>query len=229
MPSWNIHLSIANDINKKLKLDKNSFYLGNTLPDVDYNMSITRKDTHYYNLKCIKCPVEILPNIKDFLKKYKNKLNNPIIMGMYVHLLTDFYYNNQIFSNYWVQDNNGNILGAKLLSGKIVDDKKKYKHYDLELYGKYLFKTKKFTMPKYDNNIKLNIKGIGISDYNENRIKDRINYLNTIYIDKNRFTIIEKIFGIKYKMISKEKLDKMYFECLDFIEDNINKLKAIDN
>ena len=55
MPSWNIHLSVANDINKKLKLDKNSFYLGNTLPDVDYSMNITRKDTHFYNsvIKCI--------------------------------------------------------------------------------------------------------------------------------------------------------------------------------
>ena len=43
MPSWNIHISIANKLNKKLKLDKNSFYIGVTLPDVDNTMNIKKK------------------------------------------------------------------------------------------------------------------------------------------------------------------------------------------
>lgn len=226
MPSWNIHLAIANDINKNLKLDKNSFYLGNTLPDVDYNMNVTRKDTHYYNLKCDRCPVEILPNIKDFLKKYKNKLDNPIIMGMYVHILTDYYYNNEIFSNYWVQDKKGNVLGAKLLNGKITTKLKEYKHYDLELFGKCLFNNRIVKTPKFDNSIINNLKEVDELGYTEEIIRKRIDYLNNEYIEKNKYSLLEKIFGMNYKMIPKEKLDEMYFECLDFIQDNINVING---
>lgn len=227
MPSWNIHLAIAKEVNKKLKLDKNSFYLGNTLPDVDYGMKIKRNDTHFYNVKCSKCPTEILPNINSFLKIYKGKLDNPIVMGMYVHLLIDYYYNNEIFSNYWIQDENNNILGAKLLSGKIAADKKKYKHYDLELYGKYLNKINKLEFPKYDNNIMNNMKDVNIKDYNEKILISRINYLNTEYIKKNKYNFIEKLFGLKYKMISKDNLDKMYFGCINFIEKNIEKISKL--
>lgn len=225
MPSWNIHLAIANDINKKLKLDKNSFYLGNTLPDVDYGMNTIRKETHFYNFKCPNFPKEILPNINDFLKKYKNKLNNPLIMGMYVHLLTDYYFNNEIFSNYWVQDTNGNVLGAKLLNGKITTELKEYKHYDLELYGKYLFNNIVIELPKFDNNILINKKDINIKDYTEEVLKKRIDYLNNQYVNKNKYKIQEKLFGLKYKMIPKEVLDKMYLNCIKFIEQNIKDLK----
>ena len=227
MPSWNIHLSVANDINKKLKLDKNSFYLGNTLPDVDYSMNITRNDTHFYNFKCLKCPNEILPNIEDFLEKYKNKLNNPLIMGMYVHLLTDFYFNNEIFSNYWVQDKDNNVIGAKLLNGKITEELKEYKHHDLELYGKYLFNYNVIELPKFDNNIIINNKEINIKDYTEEVLKKRVNYLNNEYLKKNKYSLKEKIFGIKYKMIKKEELDKMYSNCLNFICSNIEKNERI--
>jgi len=232
MPSWNIHLSIANKINRKLKLDKNSFYLGNTLPDVDYGMKITRKDTHFYNLKCDKCPNEFLPNVNEFFKLYKSKLYNPIIMGMYIHLLTDYYYNNEIFSKYWIQDENQSVIGIKLLNGKIKnfppEDKnirKKYKHCDLELYGKYLFKNENIYLPKFDENILKNIKDLNIIDYNEKILRSRIHYLNTEYIKKNKYTLVEKIFGLRYKMISKDDLDEMYYGCLEFIENNIKNLK----
>jgi len=224
MPSWNIHLAIANDINKKLKLDKNSFYLGNTLPDVDYGMNTIRKETHFYNFKCPNCPKEILPNINDFLKKYKNKLNNPLIMGMYVHLLTDYYFNNEIFSNYWVKDTNGNVLGAKLLNGKITTELKEYKHHDLELYGKYLFNNNVIELPKFDNNILINKKDINIKDYTEEVLKKRTDYLNNQYLNKNKYKIQEKLFGLKYKMIPKDELDKLYLNCIKFIEQNITKL-----
>ncbi|MBQ7140121.1 MAG: zinc dependent phospholipase C family protein [Bacilli bacterium] len=221
MPSWNIHLAIAKEINKKLKLDKNSFYFGNLVPDVDYDMYIKRKDIHYYNVKCSSCPKEILPDLNLFLKDYKKHLSNPIIMGMYIHLLTDYYYNNEIFSKYWVQDINNNILGAKLLNGKITNDKKKYKHYDLELYGKYLFNNKKIEMPKMNKNLLNNMKDVKNNCYSKESIEKRIKYLNKDYINKNKYKLFEKLFGLKYKMISKQELDIMYKNCIEYILINI--------
>lgn len=221
MPSWNIHLAIAQEINKTLKLDKDSFYFGNLVPDVDYDMDIKRKDTHYHNIKCPSCPKENLPDINLFLKDYKKYLYNPVIMGMYVHLLTDYYYNNQIYSKYWVQDINNNIIGARLLNGKIVDNKKKFKHQDLGIYGKYLFKNKKIEMPKINNKLLKNIKKVKNNCYSNEIIKKRIEYLNNVYFNKNKYKLFEKIFGLKYKMISKKELDKIYNECIEYILDNI--------
>ena len=35
MPSWSIHLAIAKKVNSKLNLNKDLFYYGNLIPDVD--------------------------------------------------------------------------------------------------------------------------------------------------------------------------------------------------
>ena len=95
MPSWNIHLAIAKKLNEKLNVEKNSFYIGNLLADVDKEQNISRKTTHYDNLICKNCPTEQLPNIEEFLKDYKEKLNNnSLILGYYSHLLADYFYNN---------------------------------------------------------------------------------------------------------------------------------------
>ena len=70
-------------------------------------------------------------DIDSFLKDYKDKLSNPLILGYYRHLLTDNFYNNEIYSNIWVQDNKHNIIGIKLKNGKNLnidkEDKKKQK------------------------------------------------------------------------------------------------------
>ena len=55
MPSWGIHLEIANRVYKKLEnIDKNLFMFGNVMPDInngyvikDVNKIISHKKTHY--------------------------------------------------------------------------------------------------------------------------------------------------------------------------------------
>lgn len=150
MPSWSIHLAIAKEVNKILKLDKDLFYFGNLIPDVDWGTSINRYQAHFYNDKkrYQKCKSEIMIDIEAFIKCYKNDLKNDLILGYLSHLLADSFYNEFVYTNAWVQDNNDNVVGIKFNNGKIkkidINDKKrekrKYKHYDLELYGKYLFK-----------------------------------------------------------------------------------------
>ncbi len=217
MPSWNIHLAIAKEVNKKLKLDQDAFYFGNTVPDVDYGMNTTRCRTHYYRVNCPSCPKEKLPDINAFLKDYKKKLKNPLVMGMFVHILTDYYYNNEIFSKYWVQDKDHNIIGAKLLNGKITTEKGKYKHHDLELYGKYLFNCNKIEMPSNSKTIYESVNDIKNNCYSKAVIEHRLKYLNEDYLKKNKYTLKEKLFGLHYRMIRKDDLDAMFNGCIDFI------------
>ena len=228
MPSWNVHLAIANQINKELKLDKNAFYLGNLLPDVDYGMKKTRHETHYYDVICPGCPSEKLPNYKEFIKHNKNKLSSPLILGELVHIMADYYYNNKIYVKYWVQDENNNIIGIRLLKNRIIyfdssdiSDRKWYKHHDLELYGKYLFKKDMIEMPEYNNVVKGQSK---FTIYTNDELIKRCEYLNNEYKKRSKYTLKERIFGLKYKMISKEDLDLMFNECIDFVLKEIKGL-----
>ena len=77
MPSWSIHLGVAKKVNEKLKLNKDLFYLGNLVPDVDYDSKMNRKDTHfYYDRPCLNCPKIHLPNTDMFLSIYKTTIKN---------------------------------------------------------------------------------------------------------------------------------------------------------
>ena len=164
-------------------------------------------------------------DIDSFLKDYKNKLSNPLILGYYCHLLTDNFYNNEIYSNIWVQDNKHNIIGIKLKNGKILnidkDDKKrakrKYKHNDFELYGKYLFKENKVELPRNSMIIKDNIKYLKNSFINNKLVDDRIKYLNNEFVKFNKLKFNELIFPHNYKLYSKNKLDKIFANCVDMI------------
>ena len=42
MPSWSVHLAVAKEVNKKLNLNKDLFYYGNLIPDVDKGTIINR-------------------------------------------------------------------------------------------------------------------------------------------------------------------------------------------
>lgn len=232
MPSWNIHLAVAKKVNKKYNLEKNSFYLGNTLPDVNYEMIVKRKDTHFYNIKCEKCPKEILPNPVDFLKIYKDKIkNSPLLLGYYSHILTDYYYNNYIFTNCWVQNKDNDIIGIKLNNGNVIRTKsndnkllKYYKHQDLESYGKFLFKNNFVEIPQTFNYKENDLDLLKNKFFNTEDVKKRMNYLNNDFIRLSKYTLKQKIFGIKYKMLTKEELDKLFNDCINFVIENINKV-----
>ncbi len=109
MPSWITHLVTANEISKKLDVkDKNSFLFGNIMPDILNNYIV--KETHMH--KCyeethfaedalingIECK---FPSPNRFLKEYKNKMKNPIVLGCYTHLLADYYWNDISYGKYF--------------------------------------------------------------------------------------------------------------------------------
>ncbi len=232
MPSWSVHLAIAKKVNKKLGLNEDLFLYGNLIPDVDKNTKITRYDAHYYdeNLPFPTVPQEKMIDINKFLSVYKKYLNNPLILGYYSHLLTDQFYNEKVYITKWVQDMNNNIIGIKFKNGKIkyidAGDKKrikrKYKHKDFELFGKYLFNDGYVFIPKNIKLVKENAIYLKDRFLTDELIDYRFNYLKNNFAKFNKLSLTEKLFKHKYKLFTKKDLDTIMEDCIELI---VSKIK----
>ena len=203
------------------------------IPDVDKGTAITRHVAHYYNEKLPfpTVPKEKMIDIKNFLEDYKEKLNNPLILGYYSHLLTDQFYNEKVYTSKWVQDDNNNIIGIRF-NNKIlkidIDDKKrlkrKYKHRDFELYGKYLFNDGYISIPQNINLVKENAVYLKDKFLTDELIDYRFNYLKNDFAKFNRLSLLEKLFKYNYKLFTKKELDTIMEECIEMI---INKIQEV--
>ena len=234
MPSWSIHLAVAKRVNEKLKVEDDSFVYGNLLPDVDKKTKINRYNAHYYNenLPFPTCPKETQIDISEFLKDYSKYITNPLILGYYSHLLTDNFYNNVVYSKHWVQNSDNDIIGIKFRNGKIkkidIQDKKrlkrKYKHKDFELYGKYLY-NKEVLLPNLNShNILKNISILRGNFLNKELVNDRVEYLKRDFKKFNKLTFKEIIFKHNYSLFSKKELDNLLDECVRYIIDELKKV-----
>lgn len=118
MPSHKIHLSIAKEINKKLKLDNDAIMLGSVLPDLtiehDHGLSHFQFEDVY---------PKNLANADEFIKKYPY-MKDDISIGYIIHLLTDKYYNDVYYHT--------NING--------IEHNKYFKHNLFDSYDNYLLK-----------------------------------------------------------------------------------------
>ena len=91
MPTWKTHIKIAKDLLKKLDLnesDQELFLIGNILPDINNSyvvkyikVKIDHQKTHYVN--------DEIPSYQKFYNEYKDKLNNYLVLGYFVHLYID--------------------------------------------------------------------------------------------------------------------------------------------
>lgn len=236
MPSWSVHLAVAKKVNKELGLNEDLFLYGNLIPDVDKDTSITRYEAHYYNenLPFPTVMQEKMIDINKFFSIYKKQLHNPLILGYYSHLLTDQFYNEKVYTSKWVQDDNNNIVGIRFNNNKIlkidIDDKKrlkrKYKHKDFELYGRYLFSDNKLIIPTDTELIKKNIDCLEGKFLTDELVEYRINYLKSEFKKINKLSLKEKIFKHNYKLFTKTELDKLFNECIDMILEKIKQIEV---
>ena len=84
MASAIIHICVAKEINKKLKMNEKELYLGAIAPDISKQIGENKNKSHFLTTS-----EEDVPNIYQFLNKYKHELNNPFNMGYFIHLYTD--------------------------------------------------------------------------------------------------------------------------------------------
>lgn len=233
MPSWSIHLKVGKELNKKLKIDNDLFMFGSLIPDTDNDWGKHRFEAHYYGeLKYPKCPKENMIDLNSFLNDYKNKMNNPMIIGYYCHILTDYFYNEYIYYNKWIQDENNEIIGIKKKDGSIIDirenfrDSLKYKHTDLELYGKRIFKSEELIFPEYNDKFIESIDLLKDKFITIDNVQFRINYLNSDFKDFNK--LLEEELNKDYELFTKEELDKLLIDCIRFIEDRLIEVGVLN-
>ncbi len=108
MPSWGIHLATTKKILEKINIeDKNDFIFGNILPDIlngylikDVSNIVSHKYTHYdtYNQ-------ERFSSYKKFYELYKQNLDNKVILGYLIHLMTDNLWNKEFYNKKAIFDN----------------------------------------------------------------------------------------------------------------------------
>lgn len=155
MPSHKIHLGIAQEVNKKLKLDSDAIKLGSVLPDltIKHNHGLSHfqyEDVYPKNLA----------NADEFAKVNPSK-NDDISIGYIIHLLTDRYYNDYYYNTKlnWIKHD------------------KEFKHKLFESYDKYLLNQ---GVIKKINNTKIisNIPDYNNISFDKEYLKNYIDSLN---------------------------------------------------
>lgn len=88
MASAIIHLCVAKEVNKYLKMDSYNLLIGAIAPDIAKQIGETKEISHFLD----HTNEDDIPNIDRFLAKYRQTLTNPFNMGYFIHLLTDKYW-----------------------------------------------------------------------------------------------------------------------------------------
>ena len=224
MPSHKIHLAIAKKVNDKLNFDLDSVMLGSVLPDI-----CNEKDHQLSHFQVGEKDLGGLANPDKFIKKYKDKLDNPVMIGYLIHILTDRFYNESIFKKYYIYDENDNGIGIYLKGKpKLLDNKarKNLKHRDLYIYDKWLMNHN--YVYKFNNyDCISNVINIDEASFNQERLKQYILSSNN---DIDKLNIFSKIYFYNYKIATKKELDKIFNDCIDYIfkyiDDNLKTITS---
>ena len=127
-------LAIANEVNKVLKKDKAKLLIGAIAPDISKLIGEDKTKSHFL------VDDTNIPNIEQFLKKYKDKLHDDFVMGYYIHLYTDYlwfkYFINEIINKDIITKKDGSKvkLNGKMKDIYIYND---YTNLNIQLIEKY--------------------------------------------------------------------------------------------
>lgn len=87
MASAIIHMVVANEINKKINRDSDKLLIGSIAPDISKFLGQAKIKSHFLSDEN-----NNIPNIKAFLKKYINNLDDDFVLGYFIHLYTDYFW-----------------------------------------------------------------------------------------------------------------------------------------
>lgn len=226
MPSWVTHLVTANKICEKLDIkDKNSFLFGNIMPDILNNYIVKNTNTHKkYEITHFTDDIVIngikyaFPNFDKFFEEYKEKMNNPIVCGFYVHLITDYYWNKLSYEKYF-RNHNG-LVEIQFIDGTTkdyeFDPAIKVKQTDFRNFTKYLKNKNEIDKIVYTNELLNFSKEIVEIPLTKQDIEKTLKA-----VDKYREDKIDS-YNISYRLFAQEILNDFFEESADFI---IEKLK----
>lgn len=219
MPTHKIHLAISKRINNEIKMDQDSIMLGSVLPDI-----CLEKDHSISHFQVGEKDIEGLANPEKFVQKYKKELSNPVMIGYLIHILTDKFYNEYIFKNYYIYDEHDNGIGICLKGKKkyIDGNKRKYlKHRELDLYDKWILNSNQLCKFKSTQCIN-NVVNIEEATFDQTKLKE---YILSANKDIDKINIFSKLRIYNYKIMTKKELDKLFENCIEYI---INYLKSLN-
>ncbi|MBR6504196.1 MAG: zinc dependent phospholipase C family protein [Clostridia bacterium] len=228
MPSWVTHLVTANKISEKLDIkDKNSFLFGNIMPDILNNYIVKNTNTHKkYEITHFTDDIVIngikyaFPNFDKFFEEYKEKKDNPIICGFYVHLITDYFWNMLSYQKHF-RNHNG-LVEIQFIDGTTEDYEYdpaiKVKQADFRIFTQYLKNNNKIDKIVYtDDLLNLSKEIIEIP-----LIKEDIE--KTLYaVDEYRKNKTDS-YKINYRLFTQQILNDYFDESINFI---IEKLEEV--
>ena len=107
MPAWITHLDLATKVYDKLeknckdfsKIDKNAILFGNVIADCegyvieDYSFFVPWEISHFKDYIVFNGIKLRVSGANIFLEKYRNRIKNPVILGYFMHLYTDCFWN----------------------------------------------------------------------------------------------------------------------------------------
>ena len=133
MASAVIHLCVAKEVKKYLKMDEKEILLGSIAPDISKIVGETKEISHFLD----HTNEDDIPNIDRFLAKYRKDLNKPFEMGYFIHLLTDKYWFRDYIYQYidrYTRDTNKRKITYTALKDIIYND---YTNINIDLIDKY--------------------------------------------------------------------------------------------
>ena len=217
MPTHKIHLAIAKKVSDKLKIDLDSLMLGSVLPDI-----CNKKNHQLSHFQFGVKDLEGLANPDKFINKYKDKLDNPVMLGYLIHILTDRFYNEYIFKNFYIYDENNNGIGIYLKGNKKIlsgDARKYMKHRELNIYDRWLMNHNcVFKFTNYD--CIDNVIDIEEATFNKDKLKQYILSSNN---DIEKLNLFSRLYFYNYKITNQNELDKIFNNCLVYIFEYLNK------
>ena len=142
MASSIIHICVANEINKSLKRNSRELLTGTIAPDISKLLGESKLYSHFLD--------DIdnnIPNINNFLIKYKNYLDDDFVLGYYIHLYTDYlwfkYFINTVINGNYIKELDGTLVKytEKSFLYYVYND---YSNLNTQLINKYNFPLKIF-------------------------------------------------------------------------------------
>ena len=223
MPCWTIHLGVATKLNENYKLNKDQFLYGSVLPDVMDTNAFGRDFSHFFGTKYHDlCPEEIIVDVEKFKSTYKDRLPNDLILGYYVHILTDYFYNDYVFRNCYLRDEDDHVIGIKTKEGHTLipnpndsRGRRKIKQADFVNFGKLLLERGLVQVPTDLEEIKKQLHLLESQFLEPEEVKKRLDYFSSqSFIDFNSGYLDEL-----FVMCDKEEYQKVFDECVAFCEE----------
>lgn len=210
MPTHKMHMAIANAVNKELKLNDDMVMIGSVLPDLTIDKR--HRASHFKNGEE---GIEGTANPYKFLIKYKSKLDNPVMVGYLIHLLTDRYFNSYVFQNFYIYDENTHLIGIKFHNEEVMMpiEKIRYeKHRDFYVYDKYLLENDRVLKFK-DFSVINNVIDTEDAKFDKELIKKYMENANQD-IDKAIKGEFFRHLGSTYKVMDLIELNKQFDLCV---------------